>query len=102
YASLEGDFDKIASIGMFEHVGVANYPAYFKTIDRLLKPGGFYLHHSIALRSAAWERLQTKTKPQTTAIVSSYIFPGGELDHLGMSIANLEHYGFEVHDVEAW
>lgn len=101
YSLVEGDFDKIASIGMFEHVGVANYPAYFQTMQRLLKPGGFYLHHSIALRSAAYQRLHKK-KSQTTIAVARYIFPGGELDHLGMSIANLERYGFEVHDVEAW
>ena len=101
YSLIEGDFDKIASIGMFEHVRVANYPAYFQTIQRLLKPGGFYLHHSIALRSAAYERLPGKKSRATTA-VRRYIFPGGELDHLGMSIANLERYGFEVHDVEAW
>ncbi len=101
YSLIEGQFDKIASIGMFEHVGVANYPAYFRSIHRLLKPGGLYLHHSIAIRSAAWERLKKK-KPQTTNAVSRYIFPGGQLDHLGMSIANLERYGFEVHDVEAW
>jgi cyclopropane-fatty-acyl-phospholipid synthase len=101
YSLVEGDFDKIASVGMFEHVGVANYPAYFQTIHRLLKPGGFYLHHSIALRSAAYERPRKKRAQATTA-VARYIFPGGELDHLGMSIANLERYGFEVHDVEAW
>lgn len=101
YSLIEGDFDKIASIGMFEHVGVANYPAYFQTIQRLLKPGGLYVHHSIALRSAAWERLQKK-KSQMINAVSRYIFPGGELDHLGMLIANLERYGLEVHDVEAW
>jgi len=101
YSRVQGDFDRIASIGMFEHVGIANYPAYFQTINRLLKPGGLYLHHSLALRSAAWERLQKKI-PQTVNIVARYIFPGGQLDHLGMSIANLERYGFEVHDVEAW
>ena len=101
YSLVDGDFDRIASIGMFEHVGVANYPAYFQTIHRLLKPGGLYLHHSIALRSAAYERLHKK-KSQSTTAVGRYIFPGGELDHLGMSIANLETYGFEVHDVEAW
>src|SRR5208337_5487263 len=101
YAQMEGGFDKIASIGMFEHVGVANHRAYFQTINRLLKPGGYYLHHSIALRSAAWERLQIK-KAQMSTVISRYIFPGGELDHLGMSIANLERYGFEVHDVEGW
>jgi cyclopropane-fatty-acyl-phospholipid synthase len=101
YSTVEGKFDKIASVGMFEHVGRANYPAYFRTIHRLLKPGGFYLHHSIALRSAAYERA-LKKKGQTATAVTRYIFPGGELDHLGMSITNLERYGFEVHDVEAW
>ena len=101
YSLIEGGFEKIASIGMFEHVGVANHPAYFQTIHRLLKPGGFYLHHSIALRSAAYER-RNKKKPQAATAIGRYIFPGGELDHLGMSIANLERYGFEVHDVEAW
>ena len=101
YSLIEGDFDKIASIGMFEHVGVANYPAYFKTINRRLKPGGLYLHHSIALRSAAYERNRRK-KSKAIAAIGRYIFPGGELDHLGMSIGNLERYGFEVHDVEAW
>jgi len=101
YSLIDGEFDKIASIAMFEQVGTANYPTYFKTINRLLKPGGLYLHHTIALRSAAWERLQKKT-PQTVNVVARYIFPGGQLDHLGMSIANLERYGFEVHDVEGW
>jgi len=101
YSLIEGDFDKIASIGMFEHVGIANYPAYFRTIHRLLKPGGLYLHHSIALRSAAYERPRRK-RSQTMTAIGRYIFPGGALDHLGMSIANLERYGFEVHDVEAW
>ena len=101
YSVIEGDFEKIASVGMFEHVGVVNYPAYFQTIHRLLKPAGLYLHHSIALRSAAYERPHKKKRQAATAI-GRYIFPGGELDHLGMSIANLERYGFEVHDVEAW
>ena len=101
YSQVDGQFDKIASVGMFEHVGVKNYPAYFTAINRLLKPGGLYMHHSIALRSAAYERRRGK-KPRAAAAIGRYIFPGGELDHVGMSIANLERYGFEVHDVEAW
>jgi cyclopropane-fatty-acyl-phospholipid synthase len=43
-----------------------------------------------------------RKKSHTTDAIARYIFPGGELDHVGMSIANLERYGFEVHDVEAW
>src|ERR1700674_476836 len=101
YSLIEDEFDKIASIGMFEHVGGANYPTYFRTIYRMLKPGGLYLHHSIALRSRDYEQLQKKKIPAIIA-TERYIFPGGALDHLGMSVANLERYGFEVHDVEAW
>ena len=101
YSKVDGDFDKIASIGMFEHVGVANYPAYFRTIHRLLNPGGFYLHHSIA-HPVGGMRTPAEEKTATTNAISRYIFPGGQLDHVGMSIANLERHGFEVHDVEAW
>jgi cyclopropane-fatty-acyl-phospholipid synthase len=104
YALVDGRFDKIASIGMFEQVGIANYPTYFQTVNRLLKPGGLYLHHSIALRSKSFERFRRGRRRDAAAAtaIGRYIFPGGELDHLGMSIANLEHHNFEVHDVEAW
>jgi len=101
YTRVEGIFDKIASIGMFEHVGHANYPTYFQTVNRLLKPGGLYLHHAIVLRAREYQRAQRKRAPALSAI-DHYIFPGGSLDHLAMSIENLELNGFEVHDVEAW
>ncbi len=98
YTGVSGRFDKIASIGMFEQVGIRNHPTYFRAIYRLLKPGGLYLHHTIARpNDQAFER-----RPPAYAAIVRYIFPGGEVDHLGMSIANLERYGFEVHDVEAW
>jgi cyclopropane-fatty-acyl-phospholipid synthase len=104
YASLEGSFDKIASIGMFEHVGIANHPTYFQAINRLLEPGGLYLHHSIALRSKSFERFRRGRRRDAAlaTAIGRYIFPGGELDHVGMSIGNLELHNFEVHDVEAW
>ena len=104
YALVEGSFDKIASIGMFEHVGEANHPAYFQAINRLLKPGGLYLHHAITLRAKGYERFRRGRRRDraAAAAIGRYIFPGGELDHLGMSIANLELHGFEVHDIEAW
>jgi len=104
YTRLEGSFDKIASIGMFEHVGIANHPTYFRTIHRLLKPGGLYLHHSIALRANAYERFRRGRRRDSAAAtaIGRYIFPGGELDHVGMSVGNLELHGFEVHDLEAW
>jgi cyclopropane-fatty-acyl-phospholipid synthase len=99
YEQLEGQFDKIASIGMFEHVGSTHHATYFKAMNRLLKPGGLYMHHAISRRMKRSQKLWRKMTPENRAIIK-YIFPGGELDHLGMSIANLEAHGFEVHDVE--
>ena len=101
FTQMEGQFDKISSIGMFEHVGIRNHPTYFQAVNRLLKPRGLYLHHSISRRAKKTERAFNKMPAEYRALVR-YIFPGGELDHLGMSIANLERYGFEVHDVEGW
>jgi cyclopropane-fatty-acyl-phospholipid synthase len=98
---VEGTFDKIASIGMFEHVGIANHPEYFSTVNRLLTMGGLYLHHAIA-RPAKRDDRRFNRKPAEYRALIRYIFPGGELDHLGMSIANLQRHGFEVHDIEAW
>jgi cyclopropane-fatty-acyl-phospholipid synthase len=101
FTQMEGEFDKISSIGMFEHVGIRNHPSYFKAVHRLLRPRGLYLHHCISRRAKKTEKAFNTMPAEYRALVR-YIFPGGELDHLGMSIANLERYGFEVHDVEGW
>jgi cyclopropane-fatty-acyl-phospholipid synthase len=101
YAKLNGSYDKIASIGMFEHVGLRNHAAYFDTIHRLLKPRGLYLHHAIARRAPRGDKSLRKTSAEHLAL-QRYIFPGGEVDHIGMSVANLERHRFEVHDVENW
>jgi cyclopropane-fatty-acyl-phospholipid synthase len=101
YNDLDGQFDKIASIGMFEHVGLANHAAYFTKMNQLLRPRGFYLHHAIARPAKRNDKEFNKRRPEYAALLR-YIFPGGELDHVGMSVANLERHGFEVHDVEGW
>jgi cyclopropane-fatty-acyl-phospholipid synthase len=101
YIQMEGTFDKIASIGMFEQVGIKNHLDYFRTVNRLLRPRGLYLHHTIARRAKKTDRAFNRMSAEYRALVR-YIFPGGELDHLGMSISNLERTGFEVHDVEGW
>jgi cyclopropane-fatty-acyl-phospholipid synthase len=101
YAQVDGSFDKIASIGMFEQVGIDNHPTYFQTIHRLLKSDGLYLHHAISRPAKGDDKSFRKKNPAYTAI-TRYIFPGGEVDHLGMTIANLNRSGFEVHDVEGW
>jgi cyclopropane-fatty-acyl-phospholipid synthase len=101
YRTLDGQFDKIASIGMFEHVGIDNHPAYFRSVRKLLAPDGFYLHHAITRPAKRDDKVFRKKRPEYVAI-TRYIFPGGELDHIGMSAGNLERFGFEVHDVEGW
>jgi cyclopropane-fatty-acyl-phospholipid synthase len=97
----EGGFDKISSIGMFEHVGLANAPAYFAGVRALLRPRGIYLHHAITRPAKKDDRSFRRKNPEYQAIVD-YVFPGGELDHIGNTVASLERSGFEVHDVEAW
>ena len=101
YRTLDGQFDKIASIGMFEHVGIDNHPAYFKTVKRLLAPDGVYLHHAITRPAKRDDKTFRKKRAEYVAI-TRYIFPGGELDYIGMSAGNLERFGFEVHDIEGW
>jgi cyclopropane-fatty-acyl-phospholipid synthase len=101
YTGLGGSFDKIVSIGMFEHIGIDNHPTYFQTINRLLNPDGLYLHHAISRPAKRDDKAFRKVRPEHAAM-ARYIFPGGELDHLGMTIANLERFGFEIHDVEGW
>ncbi|RWO77945.1 MAG: class I SAM-dependent methyltransferase [Mesorhizobium sp.] len=99
YAELSSSFDKISSIGMFEHLGLANHAAYFSTIRRLLKPGGIYLHHAITRRDKGSIKKTLRKGPEFKALIK-YIFPGGELDTIGMTLGNLEAHGFLVYDVE--
>ena len=103
YALVEGAarFDKIAAIGMLEHVGIANFPTYYETVRRLLKPGGLFLHHAITRPGKSDAARTGKKRPEFEAL-TRYIFPGGELDYIGRTVTNLERHGFEVHDVEGW
>lgn len=101
YSEVEGVFDKIASIGMFEHVGIANFPKYFKKIRFLLRERGIFLNHSIARHAKKSRRKFQKIRPGRRWI-SKYIFPGHELDHIGHTLESMEASNFEIHDVEAW
>jgi len=92
----EGVYDKIASVGMFEHVGLRNLPGYFGAIHRLLKDGGIALNHGI-----------TSIDPESRivglgggAFVDRYVFPHGELPHLMLVIATMGAQKLEVMDVE--
>jgi cyclopropane-fatty-acyl-phospholipid synthase len=94
-------FDRIASIGMYEHIGLDNRDSYFGAIRDLLRPRGIYLHHAIARPMKRTEREFRRKRPEFAALVD-YIFPGGELDHIGGTTDAMERNGFEVHDVEGW
>src|SRR5271169_6064058 len=103
YALMEGEarFDKITSVGMFEAIGISHFETYFRTVQRLLKPGGLYLHHAITRPGGSHAARTGKKRPEFQAF-TRYIFPGGELDYLGRTITNLELNGFEIRDVECW
>lgn len=101
YATLDGTYDKIASIGMYEHIGIANYPAYFRKINDLLRDRGMVLNHGITRRAKRSKRKFGKIRPEKRLILK-YIFPGSELDHIGHTLESMENHGFEIHDVEGW
>jgi len=101
YASAKGEYDKVAAICILEHVGSDNFADFYGTVHRLLKPGGLFLNQSIA-RPAKRDDKTFKRKNRDYAMLTKYIFPGGEVDYIGRTAANLERFGFEVHDVEGW
>jgi cyclopropane-fatty-acyl-phospholipid synthase len=95
YRSLEGEgvFDKVASVGMFEHVGRARASEYFGVLLRLLRPGGAYLHHAVTADVHA----PLKRGPTVTG---RFVFPDHELIPIGETLSRAESAGFEVRDVE--
>jgi cyclopropane-fatty-acyl-phospholipid synthase len=95
YRSFEGagSFDKISSVGMFEHVGRARAADYFRNVHRLLRPGGAYLHHAIA----GDPRVPHRYAP---SLANLYVFPDHELVPVGDTIASAELIGLELRDVE--
>ena len=101
YKTHQGCYDKIASIGMFEHIGLANFTCYFKKIRSLLRDRGIILNHGIARRAKSTRRKARKIRPERRLILK-YIFPGTELAPIGHTLECMELCGFEVHDVEAW
>ena len=92
----EAGFDKIASVGMFEHVGQVNMPAYFARIQRLLAPGGLVLNHGITAGSIQPGQLGAGMGD----FIGKYIFPGGELLHASHVLRDLALSGLEMVDVE--
>ena len=93
----EGGYDKIASVGMFEHVGLRYLGAYFAKIRSLLAENGLVMNHGI-----------TATDPDSRWVglgagefINRYVFPHGELPHLSLVLREMARAGFEVADVES-
>jgi len=97
YRDLPGEsvYDKVASVGMFEHVGLENLPVYFSTVHRLLKPCGLFLNHGITHDSKGGSRRPTLNSSIATC------FPDGQLDTIGNIQRVMERSKFEIADVEA-
>jgi cyclopropane-fatty-acyl-phospholipid synthase len=89
----DGPYDKIVSVGMYEHVGRAELGHYATAVARLLRPGGLFLNHGIA-------RL-TSEQPGSDTFISRYIFPDGELHPVSDIQAAMQTAGLEVRDVES-
>jgi len=86
-------FDKIVSVGMFEHVGESHLPEYFEHVWKLLRTGGVFLNHGIAA-SAIFRR-------KGPSFIDKYVFPDGGLVPIGTTIRIAEACGFEVRDLES-
>jgi len=89
-------FDKISSIGMFEHVGRAQLGAYFGKLNRLLRPGGMILNHGITAAGLHNDQLGNGMGD----FIEKYIFPGGELTHISRVLEAAAQGGLESVDVE--
>jgi cyclopropane-fatty-acyl-phospholipid synthase len=86
-------FDRVASIGMFEHVGRDRATDYFSTVHRVLRPGGSYLHHAITANPNV-------ERPRGPTLSDRYVFPDHEVIPIGETLTLAEGVGFEVRDVE--
>lgn len=89
-------YDKIASVGMFEHVGRAQLPQYFSKLRRLLRPGGLILNHGITAGGV----YNAEVGAGMGEFIEKYIFPGGELTHISNELAQIAEAGLEEVDVE--
>lgn len=90
-------FDKIASVGMFEHVGNSRLDTYFATMWRLLKRGGLAMNHGITSMGHGTNALRSGIGD----FIERYVFPGGELVHVARVLDSMAKSGFECLDVES-
>jgi len=90
----DGSYDKIASVGMVEHVGDSQLPVYFKKVSSLLKPGGLFLNHGIGLGSHL-------RKNEKEGFIEKFVFPDSDLQPIGRMLLAAEEAQFDVRDVES-
>ncbi len=98
YREVPGEalFDKVVSVGMYEHVGIANLPTYFGAIARLLRPGGVALNHGITTT----DRDGQAQGPPGGEFIDRLVFPGGEVPHISRVLYEVAGTGLELLDVE--
>ena len=96
YRDVQGEFDRITSVGMFEHVGLKHLQAYFARIRELLTDDGWVLNHGITSTDAH----DGETSLGGGRFVDRYVFPQGELPHIGTVLKTMQLGGLEAVDVE--
>jgi cyclopropane-fatty-acyl-phospholipid synthase len=93
----DGPYDKISSIGMFEHVGLKNLGGYFQVIAKLLREGGVAMNHGIT----ATDTESRGVGRGVSEFIDRYVFPDGELAHVSLAIRELSAAGLELVDAES-
>ncbi len=93
YRKVEDEFDRVVSVGMFEHVGVPHYNEYFRHVKRLLKPDGVALIHTIG---------RACPPGSTSPWIEKYIFPGGYIPAMSEAMTAVEKADLYPTDVEVW
>lgn len=96
YRDLDGQFDRITSVGMFEHVGLQHLTEYFSKVQSLLAPDGVVMNHGITTTNVD----NAETPYGGGDFIDEYVFPQGELGHLSTVIKSMQEGGLEVRDVE--
>jgi cyclopropane-fatty-acyl-phospholipid synthase len=102
-AAALGMFDKIASVGMVEHVGSANLASYFSAAHGVLAPGGLFLNHGIVSQTPVPTGLRgviARVMPPRSGFIERYVFPESDLLRLDRATAAAERAGFEMLDAE--
>jgi cyclopropane-fatty-acyl-phospholipid synthase len=97
YRDVQGQFDRITSVGMFEHVGLKHLQAYFARIRELLVDDGWVLNHGITSTDAN----DGETRLGGGRFIDRYVFPQGELPHISTVLKTMQLGGLEATDVES-